>query len=115
MSWKRLLEYLIFRTWWTYGSGNPDWFDYPYHFFNLFEGLVWVALALLVLDRYRRHRHSVVEILYSLAFFTFGLTDFREAFALESWLIWFKAANLLALIRLRAVVINRFYPASKLY
>ena len=38
-------------------------------------------------------------------------TDFREAFAAESWLIWLKAANLLALIRLR----ERCYPVSKLY
>jgi hypothetical protein len=50
-----------------------------------------------------------------LTFFTFGLTDFREAYALESWLIWLKAANLLVLLWLRSFVISRYYQESKLY
>ncbi len=112
---KQVVHFLVFRTWWTYRSGNPDWFEIPYHFFNLFEGMIWVILSIQVLVRYIRHRCSAVEIVYAGAFFAFGLTDFREAFSLESWLIWIKAANLLALIRLRSIVIKRHYPASKLY
>jgi hypothetical protein len=77
VSRKQILEYLVFRTWWTYGSGNPDWFEIPYHFFNLFEGLVWLALSALVLARHTRYRRSGVEIVYAGAFFAFGLTDFR--------------------------------------
>jgi len=115
MDWKRVADYLVFRTWWTYRSANAPWVEVPYHVFNLFEGAVWVILSGLVLHRFLRHRRSTVEVAYALAFFTFGLTDFREAYALQSWLIWLKAANLLALLWLRALVIKRYYPGSKLY
>ncbi len=115
MTRKQILEYLVFRTWWTYGSGNPDWFEIPYHFFNLLEGTIWVILSGLVLARYIRYRHSIIEVIYSAAFFTFGLTDFREAYALQSWLIWLKLANLLLLVKLRLTVIRRYYPTSKLF
>jgi hypothetical protein len=115
MDLKPIADYLLFRTWWTYRSANTPWVEVPYHAFNLFEGTVWVALSGLVLRRFLKYRHSNIEVVYALAFFTFGLTDFREAYALQSWLIWLKAANLLALLRLRAVVIKRYYPKSKLY
>ncbi len=49
----------------------------------------------------------------STAFFAFGLTDFRDAYALKSWLIWLKAANLLALLWLRSLVISRYCRESK--
>jgi hypothetical protein len=112
---KRAADYLLFRTWWTYRSGNPSWFEVPYHAFNLFEGTVWVVLSGLVLRRFLRCRHSPVEVVYALTYFTFGLTDFREAYALESWLIWLKAANLLVLLWIRSLVISRYYRESKLY
>jgi hypothetical protein len=115
MDLKRVAEYMFFRTWWTYRSGNPPWVEIPYHAFNLFEGTVWIVLSGLVLCRFLRHRQSTAEIAYALAFFTFGLTDFQEAYALQSWLIWLKAANLFALLWLRALVIKRYYPDSKLY
>jgi hypothetical protein len=115
MDWRQAADYLFFRTWWTHRSGNPSWFEIPYHAFNLFEGTVWVILAGLVLRRFLRYRHSTVEVAYALAFFTFGLTDFREAYALQSWLIWVKAVNLLVLLWLRALVLKRYYPESKLY
>ena len=115
MDWKRLTDVLVFRTWWTYPSQNFPWVEIPYHVFNLVEGMVWVVLSGLVLRRFLRHRRSSVEVAYALAFFTFGLTDFREAYALQSWLIWIKAANLFVLLWLRARVIKRYYPESKLY
>jgi hypothetical protein len=111
----QVFEYLVFRTWWTYSAGELGWIENPYHFFNLFEGTVWVILAILVFYRYIRCRHSLIEVGYSLAFLAFGLTDFREAYALQSWLIWLKGANLLVLIWLRSIVIRRYYPMSKLY
>jgi hypothetical protein len=49
------------------------------------------------------------------AFVVFGLTDFREAYRLESWLLLFKGINLVALLWLRHTVIRRWYPASKVY
>jgi hypothetical protein len=115
MDLRRAIDYLLFRTWWTYRPANPFWFETPYHAFNLFEGAVWIILSSLVLSRFLCFRHSTVEVVYAAAFFTFGLTDFREAYALQSWLIWLKAANLFVLLWLRALVIRRYYPGSKLY
>jgi len=112
---RQVEDYLLFRTWWTYRSGNLSWVETPYHAFNLFEGAVWLILSGLVLRRFLRYRRSSIEVLYALAFFTFGLTDFREAYALQSWLIWLKAANLLILLWLRSRVNRRYYRESKLY
>jgi len=83
--------------------------------FNLFEGLCWTCFACLALRRYLKFRHSAIEISYALAFFSFGLTDFREAYVLESWLVWAKLANLIALVMLRSIVMRRYYPDRKLF
>jgi hypothetical protein len=109
------LDILVLRIWWRYDPGDRSWVALGYHLFNLFEGGVWVVFACLVLLRHGRFRHSRLEWGYALAFFTFGLTDFREASALNSWLIWLKLANLILLLWLRAMVIRRFYPESKLF
>lgn len=55
------------------------------------------------------------EVGYAFDFFTFALTDIREAYGLPSWLIGAKLANLAILMRLRATVIRRFHPGSRLY
>jgi hypothetical protein len=110
-----ILDLLWTRTWWQFRAGDRSEFSWPYHAFNLFEGVAWVVFSALVLIRYMRKGQSVLEVWYALSFFTFGLTDFREAFALSSWLVWVKLANLIALARLRATVIRRYYPDSKLY
>jgi hypothetical protein len=115
MDLRRAADYLLFRTWWAYPPAKPSWYEVPYHAFNLFEGAVWVIFSGLVLIRFLRRRNSTVEVVYAAAFFAFGLTDFREAYTLQSWLIWLKAANLLVLLWLRALVIRRYYPGSKLY
>lgn len=112
---RQLLDLLFFRTWWSYRRGMLPWFDAPYRAFNLLEGAAWIALAALVLRRYWIHRRSAVEIAYAAAFVAFGLTDFRESYALESWLLWVKGANLAVLLWLRSIVIGRHYPESKLY
>jgi hypothetical protein len=110
-----LADVLFFRTWWAYGDGNPSWIEAVLHGFNLFEGAMWVLLSGLVLRRFLKHRHSALEVAYATAFFTFGLTDFREAHTLQSWLIWLKVANLAILLWLRATIIGRYYPSNKLY
>lgn len=107
-------HFLITRVWWRYDP-KADWFAQPYHWMNLVEGCVWLVLSALVLTRYARHRHSRIELLYGLAFLTFGLSDFREAYSLQSWLILFKGANLAALLYLRWIVIRRHYPQSRTY
>lgn len=73
---------ILCRSWWSNSPIDPELFSQIYHVFNLAEGLAWCALAALVLRRYFRHRHSHVEIAYSLAFAAFGASDFREAYAL---------------------------------
>ena len=114
MDYRDLADIAFVRTWWTYGArGNDRWFEVPYHAFNLFEGAAWVVFAGLVAGRYARHRRSPIELAYSLAFLAFGLTDFVEAYALSSWLVWAKLVNLLILAQLRAIVVRRFYPASR--
>jgi hypothetical protein len=110
-----LLDLLWFRVWWRHPQPTDPWFSIPYHVFNLFEGICWIVFACLVLLRYLRFRHSAIELLYSLAFCSFALTDFREAFVLESWLVWVKLANLIALVGLRSFVMRRFYPDRKLF
>jgi hypothetical protein len=109
------LDVLVLRTWWRYRPGDTPWVAIPYHLFNLFEGCCWVVLAVLVIRRAPASRRAGIEGWYALAFVTFGLTDFREAYALSSWLIWLKLINLVALMRLRRAVIGRYYPASRLY
>jgi hypothetical protein len=112
---ERFIDLLWFRVWWRYSQPGDPWFSIPYHIFNLFEGICWICFALLVLHRYVKFRHSAIEVMYCLAFFTFGLTDFREAWVLESWLVWVKLLNLIVLVALRSVVMRRYYPDSKLF
>ena len=115
MNLQALTDLLWHQVWWTYPRRDGiDWVDVPYHVFNLVEGMVWVVLAALVLRRYLSHQRSTVELAYALAFLTFGLTDFREAYCLSSWLLWVKGLNLLILLWLRSIVIRVSYPASKL-
>jgi hypothetical protein len=115
MGIRSLSDLFWFHAWWRYDSRSDPWFSLPYHYFNLFEGACWVTVAGFVFGRYLAHRHATLEVWYAGAFVSFGLTDFREAFVLESWLIWFKLVNLIALVLLRRIVIRRFYPGKKLF
>lgn len=103
------------KVWWARATAPPSTFATGYYWFNLAEGTAWCLLAVLVVRRYARCRNSPLEIVYALAFFTFGLTDFREAYCLQTWLILAKGANLLALLLLRRRLLRRFYPASKTF
>lgn len=69
----------------------------------------------LVLHRSLKNRRSPLELWYAAAFLTFALSDFREAWVQQSWLIWWKLINLIALFSLRRAVIERFYPSSKVF
>jgi hypothetical protein len=107
-----LYDLFVTHTWWRYRS--TDSFS-VYHYLNLVEGTIWLVFAALVATRFLRWRHSWVEVLYAAAFLTFGLSDFREAYQLESWLLLFKGANLVLLLWLRHEVIRRWYPNSRVY
>lgn len=109
------VDILWMRTWWRYADDTTSWPSVAYHAFNLCEGTAWLVFCGLVLIRRQKSRRSVVELWYAFAFFTFGLSDFREAYYQQSWLIWLKAINLAALFALRHYVITRLYPTSRLY
>src|SRR6478752_5641459 len=106
-----LYDLLVTHVWWEYRTSTAQ--GQFYHSLNLGEGFVWLVLAALVAARFVRRRQSWLEVAYSAAFVVFGLTDFREAYRLESWLLLFKGVNLVALLWLRHIVIRRYYPASK--
>lgn len=113
-------ELLLTRRWWHYAA-NAHWYDGPYHWLNLLEGCAWLMIAALVLRRHIQHRgprprhlHRI-ELFYAAAFVTFAISDFREAYAVHSWLILFKAANLIVLLRLRRFVLQRCYPRARVW
>jgi hypothetical protein len=110
-----IVDVLFLQTWWTYATARYPAQAIPYHWFNLFEGTAWIVFAFFVLRRYVKHRNSSVEVWYAIAFVLFGLTDLREAWILQSWLIWLKLVILAILLRLRWIVIHRYYPDSKLF
>ena len=76
-----LLDLLVTHELWQYNPADP--LHRVYHFFNLGEGIVWIIFAFLVAVRWGPYRHSWIELGYSLAFFTFGLTDFRRLIGLN--------------------------------
>lgn len=110
-----IAELLFVRNWWSWNDQDPSWHSVVVHWFNLFEGCVWCVFAALVYFRYRKHRHSSLELVYAAAFLLFGATDFVEAFSLTSWLMWIKLVTLIALWRLRTIVRRQWYPTSRLH
>lgn len=111
----RILQILFTETWWAYDPQEQSAHSIFTHWFNFFEGVAWCLFAALVLRRYWKCRRSSIEILYAAAFVLFGLTDFREAYFVQSWLLWLKLVILVSLFLLRKSVMRRFYPESKLY
>jgi len=105
---------LLTHVWWAYPAANPTPFDQLYRTLNLVEGTLWCVLAVVVIWRFFRHRNSGLEVVYALAFVTFGVSDFREAVSLPTWLILAKGINLLVLFALRAHIIRTYYPTSRL-
>jgi len=109
--WRALLT----EPWWTYDPATVSGWGLTYRWFNLGEAAVWLLCAVFVLNRWRRFRRSPVELLYALALTTFGLTDVREASVISAALVLVKGVNLVALLWLRAHVMRRWYPDSRLY
>jgi len=109
------LDILLLRTWWSYRRD----FDLPisaaYHWFNIAEGVAWLVFAGLVANRYLEHRHTQLELVYAMLFLTFAITDFREAYVQQSWLIWLKLINLIGLLWMRRIVMARYYPSAKVF
>ena len=110
-----VLEIVFVRIWWTYSAEEPFGFSACYHWFNILEGLVWLAFSALVLLRFLRHRRTRIELCYCVLFAAFGTSDFVEAWQQSSWLIWLKLFNLYGLVRAREHVMRRHYPEARVY
>lgn len=110
-----MFKSMLLKSWWSYSVADDSLFAAAYHVFNLLEGAAWCSLALLVLWRYSSSRRGSVEIAYAAAFACFGASDFREAYALETWLILAKGVNLGVLLCLRSYVLRNYYPQSKTF
>lgn len=106
---------LFNQPWWTYDAESVTGWGLAYRWFNIGEAAVWLVFAVLVARRWQRFRQSSVEPLYALAFTSFGLTDVREASVMSAALLLAKGVNLAALLWLRAHVMRRWYPGSRLY
>ncbi|HEY2251536.1 MAG TPA: hypothetical protein VGH74_10770 [Planctomycetaceae bacterium] len=111
----RVCEILFLTTWWVYDQADQSAHSIFVHWFNLFEGCAWIVFAALVMRRYLRFRRGRIEVVYAVAFVLFGLTDFREAYSVQSWLLWLKLAILVWLFCLRRSVMRKFYPDSRVY
>lgn len=112
------VDWLWFHTWWSYAGSEDPLHANLYRGINLVEGLFWVGFAAAVLRRRARQpkeKRGRIELAYALAFLVFGLTDFREAVALQSWLVWVKLVNLIVLLWLRRRVMTTLYPGSRVF
>ena len=112
---EEVIDILLYRTWWRYEDYSHSAFAEAYHWFNIIEGFVWIAIGVLIFARFGRHRHSTLEVFYALSFIAFGLTDFAEAMALQSWLIWVKAIILGIVLYSRRIVLQRYYPNKRVF
>ena len=113
-----LRRWIWFETWWKWNPSphQPSSLqDILCHYFNLIEAAVWFVFAILVFRRWLKCRRSSLEIAYAFAFLVFGVSDVIEAWKLTSWLLWWKAVNLIILFLLRRTIIRRYYPDQRLF
>jgi len=118
VSFKSIFQLLWTETWWTWNRPPRDpllFHDFACHYFNLCEATVWFVIAALVLKRWWTFRRSFLEVGYAIAFLLFGISDVIEAWNLTSWLLWWKAINLVALFQFRRTIIGRYYPDRRLF
>jgi hypothetical protein len=109
---------LFWQTWWSWSRADNEpytWIDIACRDFNFVEAACWFLFAAFVLLRWQKYRRSSLELGYALAFVLFGVSDLIEAWFLTSWLLWWKAINLVALYLLRRSVMRRFYPDAKVF
>lgn len=103
------LKALWNKPWWIFDPETAGLWGHLYRGFNIFEGIVWIVFALIVIFRYKKSGESSWEIVYAITFFLFGLTDFREATVQSAPLVLVKGFILILLLRLRHFVIKNCY------
>lgn len=102
------------HSWWVWMPEAASGWDWCYRIFNLVEGFCWLAFAVVVIRRWRRHRRSHWEWAYAATFVAFGFTDFREASQQSLVLVLIKGAILGALIAFRHQATRVWYPNNRL-
>jgi hypothetical protein len=105
----------LMRPLWQYTPQTANGLDLLYRWVNLVEGTAWCLIGAAILLRHFRYRRWPLEPLYAATFVLFGISDFREAWCLQPWLILVKAVLLLALWCQRAYVLTRHYPQSRAF
>jgi len=103
----------INHVWLDYSQTRHEPFTQFCHWFNIVEGIGWILLGLFVFTRYFKFRKSTDELWFAVAFMTFGLTDFYEAWLYPTWLIYVKAFNLIALLKLRSKVAPLYHTGKR--
>lgn len=81
--------------------------------FNAVEALAWFAFAVIVFYRWRRNRKTKLEVVYSVLFLVFGLSDVMEIIAYPLWLLVAKGAILAGLLLTRRHLIRAHYVGKK--
>jgi hypothetical protein len=88
-------------------------FFYPFYIgFNALEALAWFSFGLFVAVRFIAHRKTWYEILYSLSFLAFGISDVMEIHQTTVGLLLAKGIILISILACRKVVLS-FYSFSK--
>ncbi len=101
------LEFLQY-IWWHSHRNAGGWFDVVYPAFNVVEAICWFCVATYVWRRARRHSGPRLEFFYAALWLAFGLTDLREAWAQQTWLILLKGCLLAVLLSLRRIILRRY-------
>jgi hypothetical protein len=108
------IEWLFLYEIRRYQPRRTIWDNWAF-WFNLTEAAAWFVIAGLVLARWCRFRRSLEELLYAGLFVAFGLTDVREAFVLQTCLLWVKAINFAGILWVRHRLLKAYYPGWRTY
>ena len=88
-------------------------FEIFYFGFNALEAVAWFTFATIVLVRWSHFRKSWLELMYSLLFVLFGISDVIEIFIYPLWLLIAKAAILVSLLLARRHLVQNHYSGRK--
>jgi hypothetical protein len=107
-----IMEFM-FTELWRYSASDPSPYQPIYRTINAVEACFWFGFCIAVCIRYARHRKSILEIGYAIAFLLFGLSDVAEMFVVTPALIAAKAVVLVVLLLLRYILIKWYYIGSR--
>lgn len=96
---------------WKFDSRNIT--DLIYSWFNVTEGIAWLAIALYVFRRYLVHQKTNLEIIYTLLFIVFGISDFWESYIVQLWLIMTKGLIFAGIIIVRFRLVRKHYAGYR--